>query len=57
MLLSSKVHNYYYTQANTKVNDSHIIISILGKTFPEHSKNVGTDLTLSEPSANVMRYL
>ena len=45
MLMSSKVH-YDYTQANTKVNNIHIMINIVGKTIPERSHNVGTDVSL-----------
>ena len=56
MCISSAAH-YDYTQANTKINNSHIMIDILGKTFPEHSQNVGTDLTLQEPPGNVLHTL
>ena len=56
MLLSSKVH-YDYTQANNKVNNSQIMINLSGKTFPERSKNIGTDRTLWLPSDNVLQTL
>ena len=53
MHISSKVH-YDYTQTSTKGNTSH---PIFGKTFPEHSQYVGTDLTLREPSDNFLQTL
>ena len=55
MLICSK-GDYDYTQANTKVNNSHIMIN-LRKTFPEHFQNVGTDITLWEPSDNFQQTL
>ena len=54
--MSSKVH-FDYTWTNMKVNNSHLMINILGKTFPERSQNVGTDLTLWESSDNVLQTL
>ena len=43
------------TQANMKVNNNHIRINIWGKTFLERSQNVGIELTLWEPSDNVLQ--
>ena len=51
MLISSKGH---YA---TKVKNSYIMINMLGITFPERSQNVETDLTLWEPSKNVLQTL
>ena len=55
MLISCKVH-YDYTQANTKVNNSYVMINIFGKIFSEHSQKAETDQTLWEPD-NVLQTL
>ena len=56
MIIKSKVHNDY-TQASMQVNNSHTMLNISGKTFPERSQNIGSDLTLWKPSDNVLQTL
>ena len=56
MVISIKVY-HDCTQDNMKVNNSHIMINISGKTFPEDSKNVGTYPTFSEHSDIVLQTL